>query len=366
MMKQQVPILLLCVGLTALGLGGGWLAAKQTSSGSGGGHEGHAHKDGEHEGEAHDHGAAKPKLSPQALKNLGISVAEVQATTYVRTQSVPALVADSPMSVRPLYAPMAGRVTEVRFRPGDLVPAGKAVVLLELDRTVEVQAPQVEGVADWDLDVMEARPGQKVEAGQVLAVLRNPRHLLLRSEPVGGEIAGILGALGRQAEMEASPLVAGAGPDLKGLKLHYITSDAEGHGEVAFLGVENEPLHVGIENEPLRGGGGGPGQRRTWKLRPGQRYMLKVPAEVMEEVFVLPSGAVTDDGPDKVVFLEDGDSFKSAKVVVRYQDDEVAVIDAKHSEFFPGDRVVQKGAFGLGLALKAGTGAIDPHAGHNH
>lgn len=348
MMKRHVPILLLCVGLTAMGLGGGWLAAKQTSSGSS---EATAH-------EAHDdHGAARPQLSPQALKNLGITLAEAQTTTFVRTQSVPALVADGPMTVRPLYAPMAGRVSEIRFRPGALVPAGQVVAVLELDRAIEVRSPQLEGVEDWDLDSVEVKPGQKVDAGQILAVLRNPRRLLLRSEPVGGEIGGILGALGREAEMAALPLVEGAGPALSGLKLSHITSDAEGHGEVAFLEIGNEPLHIGDH---------GPGRTRTWKLRPGQRYMLRVPAEVMESVYVLPSAAVTDDGPDKVVFLQDGESFKPAKVVVRYQDDEVAVLDAKHSELFPGDRVVQSGAFGLNLALKAGSGTIDPHAGHSH
>ena len=364
MMKQFAPILLLCVGLTALGLGGGWLAAKQSSSGGAEGGHGHGgEKPGKEAGhEGHDHGAAKPGLSPQALRNLGITLAEVQTTTFVRTQSVPALVADGPMTVRPLYAPMTGRVTEVRFRPGDLVPAGQAVAVLELDRTIEVRAPQLDGIADWDLDSVEVKPGQKVDAGQVLAVLRNPRRLLLRSEPVGGEIAGILGALDRDADMSAVPLVEGAGPVLQGLKLRYITSDAEGHGEVAFLDTENEPLHLG--NEPHHLGGGA--RTRTWKLRPGQRYMLRVPAEVMEEVFVLPSAAVTDDGPDKVVFLQDGESFKTTKVVVRYQDDEVAVLDAKHSELFPGDSVVQRGAFGLNLALKAGSGAVDPHAGHNH
>jgi hypothetical protein len=235
------------------------------------------------------------------------------------------------------------------------------VVILELDRTMEVQAPRLEGVADWDLDSVEVKAGQKVEAGQVLAVLRNPRRLLLRSEPVGGEIAGILGALGREAEMSASPLVEGAGPVLQGLKLSYITSDSEGHGEVAFLEIGNEPLHVG-ENV----GENGTGKTRTWKLRPGQRYMLRVPAEVLSDVYVLPSTAVTDDGPDKVVFLQDGESFKTARVVVRYQDEEIAVLDARHSELFPGDAVVQRGAFGLSLALKAGSGAADPHAGHNH
>jgi hypothetical protein len=93
--------------------------------------------------------------------------------------------------------------------------------------------------------------------------------------------------------------------------------------------------------------------------------MLRVPAESMEQVFVLPSGAVADDGPDKVVFIQDGEGFRSAKVAMRYWDDEVAVIDAAHSELFAGDRVVQRNAFALSLALKAGAAPAADH-GHAH
>jgi hypothetical protein len=67
-----------------------------------------------------------------------------------------------------------------------------------------------------------------------------------------------------------------------------------------------------------------------------------------------------------VVFIEDGDSFKSVKVAVRHLDHSVAVLDAKYSDLAAGDSVVTQGAFGLGLALKAGTNATDPHAGHQH
>jgi len=94
--------------------------------------------------------------------------------------------------------------------------------------------------------------------------------------------------------------------------------------------------------------------------------MLRIPTEKLENVFVFPSDAVTDDGPDKVVFIQDGDSYKSVKVVVLHHDQEVAVIDGKHSEIFDGDMVVQRGAFSLSLALKAGASGVDPHAGHNH
>ncbi len=352
MMTRHAGTIALCLGLTVLGMAGGWVAARQAQSKVG--RSGHGHAHGETESRP---GTGTPALSPQALRNLGITLAPIEETVFVKYQSVPAVIEDAPTAAQPLYAPIGGRVTEIRFAPASLVPAGAPIVAVTLDRTVEVRAPEIPDVPDWDLEVLAARLGQKIEAGQVLGVLRNPRRLMLRSEPVGGEISGILSALGRESRLLALPLVAGAGPVLEGLRISHITSDAEGHGEVAYLPVENAPLHVVGE---------GTGRTRTWQLRPGQRYMLRVPAETMEAVYVVPSGAVTDDGPDTVVFLEDGESFKAAKVVVRYWDDETAVLDARHSDLFPGDAVVQNNAFALGLALKAGAPAADPHAGHTH
>ncbi len=61
----------------------------------------------------------------------------------------------------------------------------------------------------------------------------------------------------------------------------------------------------------------------------------------------------------------DGSTFRSIPVHVMYEDDEVVVINYD-GQIAPDDDVVQSGAFALGLALQTGTGAIDPHAGHNH
>lgn len=243
------------------------------------------------------------------------------------------------------------------LQQGHALAALKAMHLTGgLEQTVMLKAPAT--APDWDLLSVDVKPGQKVEAGQVIAMLSNPRQLQLQAEPVGGEVAAVLSSIGENAAIDASPLVAGTGPELKGLKLAYVTSAPDGHGTLAVLRVQNAP-------NAARNGESKP-HGRTWKLRTGLRYTLRVPMERLDDVFVLPTGAVTDDGPDKVVFIQDGDSFRAAKVVVRYQDHQFAVLDAKHSEVFPGDTVATCGAFGLGLALKAGSGAADPHAGHQH
>ena len=227
-----------------------------------------------------------------------------------------------------------------------------------LEPIVKITAPTFKDIGDWDIEAILVRPFDKVVAGAKLAELVNRKHMRIKTEPVGGETPGILKALQQGLELEAKPLVEGSGPTLTGLKISYVGSDEHAQGIVAYIQAQNTPLYLRDEGDH--------GKFRTWQLRAGQRYTLRIPTDKFENVYVVPSDAVTDDGPDKVVFIQDGDAYKIVKVVLLYQDHEVSVIDSKHSDIFPGDQVVQKGAFGLGLALKAGSGNADPHAGHNH
>lgn len=226
-----------------------------------------------------------------------------------------------------------------------------------LEPIMDIKAPSLKGVSDWDVHEISVKPFQKLEAGAKLMTLANPRQMLLRSEPVGGEAPIILNALKQKLSLEAVPVVEGSGPTLKDLKIQNLATDEETKTVVALIPASNEQLST---SESERG------KYRTWQLREGQKYMLRVPISKFENVIVLPSDAVTEEGSDKVVFIEDGESFKSAKVAILYQDHEYAVIDSKTSEIFAGDPVVQGGAFALGLAMKAGTGAVDSHAGHQH
>ncbi len=227
-----------------------------------------------------------------------------------------------------------------------------------LEPVVRVVAPELEQDGSWDvLDVLTKR-GAKVEAGERLLTLSDPRRLFLRTEPVGGEVGSVLIAAKERHAIAATPLIRNSGPALEKLTVSYVQSSQENEGTIAFVEVENSIL-----SQIDRGRGR---SSRTWSLRDGMRYLLNVPTAKLDKVYVLPSSAVTEDGPNKVVFLQDGDSFRPVPIVIAYQDDEVVVVPTtKEVALFPGDLVVQSGAFELGLAMKAG-GAVDAHAGHNH
>lgn len=228
-----------------------------------------------------------------------------------------------------------------------------------LAAVVDVVVPKTNGIVDWDVADVVVRLNGRVEAGATLAMLHDSREVLLEVTPVGGEISPLLKAYAEKATLTAEPLVEGSGPALKDLKILYVASNdhAESKSVQAMLVVHNTPLGVTAEHDF---------KFRTWNLRPGTRYQLRIPTLQIANAFVLPADSLTDDGPDKIVFVKNGDTFEPRKVVVRHQDTKTVVLDTKHSDLFPGDEVVIHGAFALGLALKAGSGEADPHAGHMH
>ena len=219
---------------------------------------------------------------------------------------------------------------------------------------VVVRAPIA--VDRWDVAAVAVRAGERVAAGQALLDLHDARTMWLRLEPVGEEIGLMVRAFEGSLAMRAVPLIDAAGPELDGVVLQRI--DTHGEAGHAFAEVGNTLLTPSQAADAAS---------RSWSLRAGTRYLVNVPVARLEGVFVLSAGALTSRGPDRVVFLRDGNSFRPQVVRVLYEDDDVAVLPAD-TGLFPGDPVAISGAFALGLALQlgAGSGAVDPHAGHNH
>ena len=222
-----------------------------------------------------------------------------------------------------------------------------------LDAAGILRAPK--GAPDWDVDAVLVSVGERVAPGSPVVRLHDAREMWLELEPSGSELAPLTAAFKQGIELKATSLVPGAGPELKGLRIDRFAmhASAERRGALAVIRARNTAVS------------GPQGRSRSWGLRVGLRYLVEIPVQVLPDRFVLPASAVTDDGPERVVFVEDGNTFAARPVHVEYEDDRVAVI-ANDGAIFPGDPVVQTGAFALGLALQTGSGAVDPHAGHNH
>ncbi len=225
-----------------------------------------------------------------------------------------------------------------------------------LAEEIVVRAPRA--VARWDVTRVAVRPGQRVATGDVIATLHDARTMWMRLEPVGREIGLVVRALETGATLGATPLVQGAGPELRALRLLRIETHMQhdGHASHAYADVANELLGPSKAADAAS---------RSWTLRAGTRYIVKVPVEEIPQCYVLPAAALATRGPDRVLYLRDGQSFKALVVRVLYEDDEVAVLPLGGG-IFPGDPVAVSGAFALQLALQQDGGGADPHAGHGH
>ena len=112
-----------CALILGIGLYGGWVAGRQGGAGGGG-----AHGEGEHAPHA-----ATPALSPQTLANLGVEFALLVESDFVRTREVAAVVEARPDGLRPVHAPVAGRVTKTFVGTGHAVRAGDPIAEIVRD-----------------------------------------------------------------------------------------------------------------------------------------------------------------------------------------------------------------------------------------
>jgi hypothetical protein len=196
-----------------------------------------------------------------------------------------------------------------------------------------------------------------VEAGEVLVECRDASRVQLDLAPAGPDAAALASALSEGETVAAEPLLRGSGPSLQGLRPLRFESGAEHGGAGVLVPAENRAISTAKEGDR---------EFRSWALRPGLRYVVRVPVERLPGRFVLPADAVVAQGPDTVVLLEDGSSFRPVSVRVEHRDARVVVV-AGDGAVFPGDRVVTKGAYAVSLALQAAAGGgVDPHAGHHH
>ena len=104
----------------------------------------------------------------------------------------------------------------------------------------------------------------------------------------------------------------------------------------------------------------------SWRFKPGQQARLFVPVRKWTDVIVLPTEAVTEEGPDAYAFSVSGKELERRAVHVLYRDARNVVVE-DNGAFFPGEQVALNNAYQLNLALKKQQGGgVDPHAGHMH
>jgi len=158
-------------------------------------HSDHEEHEAEHAG--HDE-TNSLELSPQARKNIGLKTAAIKLQPFVRTLSMPAMVAGRPGRSRiDVTAPLGGRVTRVYTIEGDAVEPGQPLFDLRLthEELVQAQSELLRQAEQLDVEFREIRrletltrsgaiPGRRLlerqyEKQKLEAVLNAQRQSLL-------------------------------------------------------------------------------------------------------------------------------------------------------------------------------------------
>ncbi|KAA5543030.1 HlyD family efflux transporter periplasmic adaptor subunit [Roseiconus nitratireducens] len=207
---------------------------------------------------------------------------------------------------------------------------------------------------------LEVRRGESVSAGQQLAQLSDYSRLLIEGHAFQRD-----GDLLRQAAATGAALQAifeGSGEareTVQDLKVVYIGNE---------VGRESRslPFYVGLDNEVERSEVRGDKRYVSWRYKPGQRLTVRLPETQLDNAIVVPKAAVAEEGPERFLFVQNGDHFDQVPVHVLSRDS-VNVAIANDGQVWPGQTIAISGAHQLQMALKNQSGgAIDPHAGHNH
>ena len=208
---------------------------------------------------------------------------------------------------------------------------------------------------------LSAHKGQSLTAGQTLCVLVDYTELYIEGAAFEQDGPALTHAATEGWKVDALFHQPAGPPEvIKGLEIVYLANEVD---------VDSRTLHfyIDLHNELLNPPGEKEGpQFVNWRFRPGQRLQVRVPVETFEKQIVLPVDAVTRDGAEQYVFIENGKHFDRVAVHVLHRD-QTSVVIANDGSVFPGDRVALRGAHQMQMALKNKSGGgVDPHAGLNH
>jgi len=207
---------------------------------------------------------------------------------------------------------------------------------------------------------LEVRRGQGVNAGQELLQLSDYSQILIEGQAYqqDGEALRMASdnALGVQAVMASA---GGKAELIDGLRVVYIGTEVGRQSRVL-------PFYVALENQIERTDTRDDKKYISWVYKPGQRLTIRLPKSQIQNAMVVPKEAVAEEGPERYVFVENGNHFDRIPIHVVARDS-VHVAIANDGQVWPGQSIAISGAHQLQMVLKNQTGgAIDPHAGHSH
>ena len=210
-----------------------------------------------------------------------------------------------------------------------------------------VANPAESGQNLLEIQELKAELGHQVQAGQTLCLVANHQLLCIQGSAFRDELPLLEGSLRGLAPLDVDfgESDTSAWPPLnQSLTIHSISNSIDPETRTFHFLVRFENQFRLVERDAKT--------QVFWRFRPGQRVRINLRTEKLENVFVLPAGAVAREGGDAFVFRQNGDIFDRKPVRVVHQDRSKIVI-ANDGSVAPGIFVAQTGAAQLNRMVKA-------------
>jgi cobalt-zinc-cadmium efflux system membrane fusion protein len=220
----------------------------------------------------------------------------------------------------------------------------------------------------YEVQALTVELGEQVDAGRTLCHLSSHRLLAIEGRAFRDETS-----LLEQSIEQQWPVDVDFGEDASGdwpamqeeFHIHYMANSIDPVTRTfAFLiPLDNQykEVHHGETTQLL------------WRFRPGQKLLVRVRVEKLDNVFVLPADAVVFEGADAFVFTQNVNTFerKSVHVLFRDRDQVVVANDGALPSYVKGEEqwtipaVARQAAAQLNRMTKAGSSGV-PKGYHIH
>lgn len=255
-------------------------------------------------------------LTPENLKHVTLKTEPATLSSLGMTLKAAGRISANLNKTAKVTSTFEGRLTKLNFDLNDRVKAGEVMALVEspelLGRQLEIKAP-IDGVI---ID-RKATTGELVDKAKEIYTISDPTQLWAIAEVKERDIAAV--KLNQDATFAA---------------LAY--PEEKFHGKVVLIGNQVESgsrtveVRIAVDNAEGR-------------LKPGMFADVEIVTTILDNVLLLPDGALQTDGESQIVFVAIGDN-KFEKRIVKLgleQSGRVQILDGVKA----GENVVTDGSF---------------------
>jgi cobalt-zinc-cadmium efflux system membrane fusion protein len=173
----------------------------------------------------------------------------------------------------------------------------------------------------YEVQELRAELGEQVQAGQTLCNLSNHQSLAIEGRAFRDETSLLERSVenGWPVEVDFQEDSAGTWPAIdESFPISYIanTIDPVTRTFAFLMPLENQYKTVDH----------GERKQLLWRFRPGQKVLLRIRIEKLDDVFVLPAAAVVLEGADAFVFTQNSNTFERKSMHVLYRDRDRVVL----------------------------------------